>query len=115
MLTRRQASHGVDATFQSIDYSLARPENTCRMCAKRATALTDRGESTRFESVARINVANRIDRFSFMATGLVIHISSGTDKHTQVLTDEHVRIGTGNDCGVRLRSSSLPKRADEED
>jgi S1-C subfamily serine protease len=49
-----------------------------------------------------------------MATGLVIHISSGTDKHTQVLTDEHVRIGTGNDCGVRLRSSSLPKRADEE-
>ena len=49
-----------------------------------------------------------------MATGLVIHISSGKDKHTQVLTDEHVRIGTGDDCGVRLRSSSLPKRADEE-
>jgi S1-C subfamily serine protease len=43
-----------------------------------------------------------------MATGLVIHISSGTDKHTQVLTDEHVRIGIGEDCGVRLRSSLLP-------
>lgn len=44
-----------------------------------------------------------------MATGLVIHISSGQDKHTQVLTDEHVRIGSGEDCAVRLRSSSLPK------
>lgn len=43
-----------------------------------------------------------------MATGLVIHISSGTDKHTQVLTDEHVRIGSCEDCSVRLRSSSLP-------
>lgn len=48
-----------------------------------------------------------------MATGLVIHISSGKDKHTQVLTDELVRIGTGDDCGVRLRSSSLPQRNDE--
>jgi S1-C subfamily serine protease len=43
-----------------------------------------------------------------MATGLVIHISSGKDKHTQVLTDEHVRIGSGDDCSVRLRSASLP-------
>lgn len=43
-----------------------------------------------------------------MATGLVIHISSGKDKHTQVLTDEHVRIGTGDDCAVRLRTSTLP-------
>jgi serine protease Do len=48
-----------------------------------------------------------------MATGLVIHISSGKDKHTQVLTDEHVRIGSGDDCAVRLRASSLPKRGDE--
>jgi S1-C subfamily serine protease len=47
-----------------------------------------------------------------MATGLVIHISSGKDKNTQVLTDEHVRIGNCEDCGVRLRSSSLPKRLD---
>ena len=43
-----------------------------------------------------------------MATGLVIHISSGKDKHTQVLTDEHVRIGSGDDCAVRLRETSLP-------
>jgi hypothetical protein len=48
-----------------------------------------------------------------MATGLVIHISSGKDKHTQVLTDELVRIGSSDDCAVRLRSSSLPKRSDE--
>jgi S1-C subfamily serine protease len=45
-----------------------------------------------------------------MATGLVIHISSGKDKHTQVLTDENVRIGNCDDCAVRLRSASLPKR-----
>jgi len=44
-----------------------------------------------------------------MATGLVIHISSGKDKHTQVLTDQHIRIGSGEDCAVRLRSTSLPK------
>lgn len=48
-----------------------------------------------------------------MATGLVIHISSGQDKHTQVLSDEIVRIGDGDDCSVRLRSSSLPKRIPE--
>ena len=48
-----------------------------------------------------------------MSTGLVIHISSGKDKHTQVLTDEHVLIGSGDDCAVRLRSASLPKRNDE--
>src|SRR6185503_17601751 len=48
-----------------------------------------------------------------MASGLVIHISSGKDKHTQVLTDEHVRIGSSDDCAVRLRASSLPKRSDE--
>ena len=48
-----------------------------------------------------------------MATGLVIHISSGKDKHTQVLTDEQVRIGSGEDCVVRLRSASLPTRSDQ--
>ena len=43
-----------------------------------------------------------------MATGLVIHISSGKDKHTEVLTEERIRIGNCDDCDVRLRSSSLP-------
>ncbi len=46
-----------------------------------------------------------------MATGLVIHISSGKDKHTQVLTDELVRIGNCDDCAVQLRSSTLPQRS----
>lgn len=44
-----------------------------------------------------------------MATGLVIHIASGKDKHTEVLTDEHIRIGSSDDCDLRLRLSSLPK------
>src|SRR6266550_3304062 len=43
-----------------------------------------------------------------MATGLVIHLSSGKDKHTHVLTDERIRIGNCEDCSVQLRSSSLP-------
>ncbi len=44
-----------------------------------------------------------------MATGLVIHISSGRDKHTEVLTDEVIRIGSCDDCDLRLRLSDLPK------
>ena len=46
-----------------------------------------------------------------MATGLVIHISSGEDRHTEILTDDSVRIGTSESCDLRLRSSSLPKTA----
>lgn len=45
-----------------------------------------------------------------MATGLVIHISSGNDKHTEVLTDERIRIGSCDDCDLRLRMSDLPTR-----
>ena len=46
-----------------------------------------------------------------MATGLVIHISSGKDKHTEVLTEERIRFGNCDDCEVRLRSSALPASA----
>jgi S1-C subfamily serine protease len=46
-----------------------------------------------------------------MATGLVIHIASGKDKHTEVLTDEHIRIGSRDDCDLRLRLSALPRNA----
>ncbi|HEU4795982.1 MAG TPA: trypsin-like peptidase domain-containing protein [Pyrinomonadaceae bacterium] len=46
-----------------------------------------------------------------MATGLVIHISSGEDRHTEILTDDSIRIGTNEGCSLRLRSSSLPKEA----
>ena len=43
-----------------------------------------------------------------MATGLVIHISSGDDKHTEILTGEHIRIGKSDLCDLRLRASDLP-------
>jgi S1-C subfamily serine protease len=46
-----------------------------------------------------------------MATGLVIHISSGEDRHTEILTDDSIRIGTAEGCSLRLRSSNLPKEA----
>src|SRR5256885_8833689 len=46
-----------------------------------------------------------------MSTGRVIHISSGDDRHTEILTDESVRIGASESCDLRLRSSSLPKTA----
>src|SRR6478609_1220278 len=46
-----------------------------------------------------------------MATGLVIHISSGEDRHTEILTDENLRIGTTEGCDLRLRASGLPKDA----
>ena len=49
-----------------------------------------------------------------MATGLVIHISSGDDKHTEVLTGERLRIGNCDDCDLRLRASALPKRPDSD-
>jgi serine protease Do len=44
-----------------------------------------------------------------MATGLVIHISSGDDRHTEILTHDEIRIGACDNCDLRLRSSSLPK------
>jgi serine protease Do len=44
-----------------------------------------------------------------MATGLVIHISSGEDKHTEILTDEQIRIGRTEECDLRLRASDLPR------
>ncbi|HEV2836169.1 MAG TPA: trypsin-like peptidase domain-containing protein [Pyrinomonadaceae bacterium] len=47
-----------------------------------------------------------------MATGLVIHISSGEDRHTEILTDDSIRIGTTETCNLRLRASSLPKTAE---
>ena len=43
-----------------------------------------------------------------MATGLVIHISSGEDRHTELLTDDNIRVGTTESCDLRLRASSLP-------
>jgi S1-C subfamily serine protease len=44
-----------------------------------------------------------------MASGLVIHVSSGENKHTEILSDERIRIGRGDDCNLRLRASDLPR------
>ncbi|MFZ0062996.1 MAG: trypsin-like peptidase domain-containing protein [Pyrinomonadaceae bacterium] len=49
-----------------------------------------------------------------MATGLVIHISSGDDKHTEVLSGDRIRIGNCDDCDLRLRASALPKRPESD-
>jgi S1-C subfamily serine protease len=47
-----------------------------------------------------------------MSTGLVIHISSGEERHTEILTDERLKIGTSEDCDLRLRATSLPRTAE---
>jgi S1-C subfamily serine protease len=47
-----------------------------------------------------------------MASGLVIHITAGDDKHTEVLSHERIRIGAGESCDLRLRVSTLPVTAD---
>src|SRR5215213_8943020 len=46
-----------------------------------------------------------------MATGLVIHISSGEDRHTEILSEDNIRIGACETCDLRLRASRLPKTA----
>ena len=42
-----------------------------------------------------------------MASSLVIHIAAGEEKHTEVLSQERIRIGSGEDCDLRLRASSF--------
>jgi hypothetical protein len=46
-----------------------------------------------------------------MASSLVIHIAAGEDKHTEVLSQDRIRIGASEDCDLRLRASSLPTGA----
>jgi S1-C subfamily serine protease len=46
-----------------------------------------------------------------MASSLVIHIAAGEDKHTEVLSQDRIRIGAGEGCELRLRASSLPANA----
>jgi S1-C subfamily serine protease len=45
-----------------------------------------------------------------MASGLVVHLESGSDKHTEVLSSDRIVIGAGDNCDVHLRTSSLPAR-----
>lgn len=46
-----------------------------------------------------------------MPSGLVIHVESGGDKYTELLTQERIRIGAGEDCDLRVRRSALPDEA----
>ncbi|OLE53153.1 MAG: hypothetical protein AUG51_14535 [Acidobacteria bacterium 13_1_20CM_3_53_8] len=48
-----------------------------------------------------------------MASGIVIHISAGDERHTEVLSSDRIRIGAGEDCDLRLRPSALPKGANQ--
>jgi serine protease Do len=47
-----------------------------------------------------------------MANGLVIHIEVGTERHTEVLAQERIRIGAGADCDLRFQSDVLPRTPD---
>ena len=42
-----------------------------------------------------------------MAGGLVIHIAAGDDRHTEIVSQDRVRIGASPDCDLQLRASAL--------
>ncbi|HEX8457960.1 MAG TPA: trypsin-like peptidase domain-containing protein [Pyrinomonadaceae bacterium] len=44
-----------------------------------------------------------------MASGLVVHVETGTDRHTEVLTHERIRIGSDADCELRFQSGVIPR------
>jgi serine protease Do len=46
-----------------------------------------------------------------MASSLVIHIAAGEDKHTEVLSQDRIRIGAGEDCDLRLVENMLGSSA----
>src|SRR5258708_908675 len=46
-----------------------------------------------------------------MPSGLVVHIVSGDNTHTEVLTHDLIRIGPGEECDLRLRASDLAQSA----
>jgi len=43
-----------------------------------------------------------------MASGLVIHIEVGVDKQTEVLSQNRIRIGSSEDCELRIAPALLP-------
>ncbi len=43
-----------------------------------------------------------------MSNGLVIHIEVGSDKHTEVLMQDRIRIGSSEESDLRLHASLLP-------
>src|SRR5215510_15354694 len=45
------------------------------------------------------------------STGLVIHVSSLNDRSTEVVMRDHIRIGTAEDCDVKIRLPELASAA----
>jgi S1-C subfamily serine protease len=43
-----------------------------------------------------------------MASGLVVHLEFGTERHTEVLMHERIRIGSDADCELRFQPGSIP-------
>jgi hypothetical protein len=43
-----------------------------------------------------------------MASGLVVHVEFGTERHTEVLMHERIRIGSDADCELRFQPGSIP-------
>ncbi|HEV2799169.1 MAG TPA: trypsin-like peptidase domain-containing protein [Pyrinomonadaceae bacterium] len=44
-----------------------------------------------------------------MASGLVVHVEVGADRHTEVLTHERIRIGSDADCELRFQPGVIPR------
>lgn len=45
-----------------------------------------------------------------MATGIIIHISAGTEKRTEYFSEERIRIGSGEFSDLQIRSAKLNSR-----
>lgn len=43
-----------------------------------------------------------------MASGLVVHLEVGSERHTELLTHERIRIGAGEGCDLRLAPEAVP-------
>ncbi|HEY0101565.1 MAG TPA: trypsin-like peptidase domain-containing protein [Pyrinomonadaceae bacterium] len=44
-----------------------------------------------------------------MASGLVVHVEFGAERHTEVLLHERIRIGSDADCELRFQPGAIPR------
>jgi S1-C subfamily serine protease len=44
-----------------------------------------------------------------MASGLVVHVEFGAERHTEVLMHERIRIGSDADCELRFQPEAIPR------
>jgi S1-C subfamily serine protease len=47
-----------------------------------------------------------------MASGLVVHLEVGSERHTELLTLDRIRIGAGEACDLRLQHDAVPAARD---